>query len=413
MSILNYDELILLDNFIYLEWQAKQNDFLIDIVDEILEGKTLDNLINNENACLLKMPKEEWMYILEKIKSKENLKTLKVFDLKNKKDGFRAACFADEVNNITVVFRGSSSKEEWDDNGKGAYEYDTEEQLEALLYIESLKFYNMTVTGHSKGGNKAQYVAILSPKIERCISVNGQGFSNEFVEKYKIEIKNNREKIICINCKYDYVSCLLNTITYQINYIETEIQFNPLFYHKCNILLDSEGNLRNKCEGAFFSKIINDFSTSIISDLPKQLRTLVMDGIMGVVEYFLCKELIKDNIIKIAGGILIILMYGKYFKYKEAFAISYSILEMLIIPILLWKDFIDIDKTHSDEKYKSLVNRLMIMEKLVLDKLKIIDDKTNNFNLLENTKNDEILDNIQKTLNKFKKSLYKEEFNVK
>lgn len=413
MAILNYEELILLDNFIYLEWQAKQNDFLIDIIDEILKLENLDNLINKPNTCLLKMPKEEWLYILEKMKSKENLRNLKIFDLKNDKDGFRAACFADELNNITVVFRGSSSKEEWDDNGQGAYEYDTTEQLEALLYIESLKFYNITVTGHSKGGNKAQYVTILSPKVERCISVNAQGFSNEFIEKYKIEIKNNREKIICINAKYDYVSCLLNTITNNVNYIKTEIQINPLFYHKCNILLDDYGNLRDTCERTFFSKIINDFSTSIISDLPKELRTLVIEGLMGVVERFLCKDPINENIIKIAGGILIILMYGKYFKYKEAFAISYSILEMLIIPVLLWNDFIEVDKTDSNEKYKKLINRITFMEKSVLDRLNILDEKTNNLNLLENTKNKKILSNIKKALNRFTKNLYEEELNMK
>lgn len=35
---------------------------------------------------------------------------------------------------------------------------------------------SITVTGHSKGGNKAQYVTVLSDKVDRCISMDGQGF---------------------------------------------------------------------------------------------------------------------------------------------------------------------------------------------------------------------------------------------
>ncbi len=416
MSELNYEELILLDNFIYLRWESEKNALLIDIVNEILKDNNLDKLINKEENCIVKMPAEEWTDTLEKMKIKPNLKNLKLHNLKSTNDGFRAACFIDDELNATVVFRGSSSKEEWDDNGKGAYEYDTKDQEKALFYINSLEFDNITVTGHSKGGNKAQYVAVLSTKIKRCISVNGQGFSNEFIKKYSEDIENNKYKIICINCKYDYVNCLLNTIANQSYYISTELQINPFFYHKCNILLDKYGNLRKESKRAFFSKIINDFSTSLISDLPKELRILVMEGLMSIIEAFLCRNLINENIIKIAGGTLIILMYGKYFKYKEAFAISYSVLEMILVPLLLWKDFIDIDETHSKEKYKELQRKIISMENNVLNKLGIISDKAeiftkikNNNNLIDNNR---IIKNIQNTLDKFTKSLYDEELNM-
>lgn len=103
-----------------------------------------------------------------------------------------------------------------EDNGEGAYTSVTNEQFEALKFINNLNYDNITVSGHSKGGNKAQYVTILSSKIKKCVSVNGQGFSNSFLESYREEINKNQSKIVCINAEYDYVSCLFNTISEEI-----------------------------------------------------------------------------------------------------------------------------------------------------------------------------------------------------
>ncbi|WP_185738799.1 hypothetical protein, partial [Clostridium carnis] len=83
---------------------------------------------------------------------------------------------------------------------------------------------------------------------------------------------------------------------------------------------------------------------------------------------------------------------------------------------LLWKDFIDIDETHSKEKYKELQRKIISMENNVLNKLGIISDKAeiftkikNNNNLIDNNR---IIKNIQNTLDKFTKSLYDEELNM-
>ena len=59
-------------------------------------------------------------------------------------------------------------------------------------YIENLPYDSITVAGHSKGGNKAQYVTVLSDKVDRCISMDGQGFSQEFIDKYYAEIQKER-----------------------------------------------------------------------------------------------------------------------------------------------------------------------------------------------------------------------------
>ena len=382
MCKLNYEDLILLNNLIYLEWDAKEDEELINIVDNIINNEELDDLIDNMGNCTIKFPKSEWVNILEQIKNKPNLKELRIKNIYNYKSGMRVACFVDGENNATVVFKGTTTTKEWDDNGKGAYEYDTLEQIDALNYINSLSFNDITVTGHSKGGNKAQYVTILSSKIIKCISVNGQGFSNEFINKYKEKIYENKSKIICINSKYDYVNCLFNSIEGECHYIETDFQINPLDYHKANILLDRNGNLRQKTNEATFSKIINYFSTSLISDLPEDIQNLIVNGMIGVIELILCKGENKDNILKVAGEFLIMLCYENCYKYKEIFNTSYAVLEALILPLLFWGDFVTIEETKSKDLLDKVVGRINILGDGIIKKIEVIDKDA--INLINN-----------------------------
>lgn len=376
MCKLTYEELILLDNLIYLQWDAEKDEELINIIDNILYNEELDELMDNMENCIIKLPKSEWINILGQIKNKPNLKELRIENVYNYKNGMRVACFLDGENNATVVFRGTATIEEWDDNGKGAYEYDTLEQINALNYINGLEFDNITVTGHSKGGNKAQYVTVLSPKVNKCISVNGQGFSNEFINKYKDQIHVNKSKIICINSKYDYVNCLFNSIEGEYYYIQTDFQINPLDYHKANIFLDENGMLRDKTNESTFSKIINYFSISLISDLPKDMQNLIINGIIGAIELILCKGENKDNILKVAGESLIMIYFENCFEYKEIFNISYAILEILILPLLFWRDFISIEETKSKEILYDVIGGINIFGNEIIKKLEIIDKDT-------------------------------------
>ncbi len=370
--MLTYEELILLDNLIYLEWQAKEDEELINIVYDLLNNKNLEDLMDNTGNCTIKISKKEWVSILEQIENKPNLKHLKIKNVDNYKSGMRFACFVDEKNNATVVFRGTTTTEEWEDNGQGAYEYDTIEQTDALNYINSLEYNNITLTGHSKGGNKAQYVTVLSSKIIKCISVNGQGFSNEFINKYKEEINKNKSKIISINSKYDYVNCLFNSIAGESHYIQTEFQINNLYYHKINILLDENGNLRPETNRGIYSKIINKFSLTIISDLPEDIKFIIINVIIGAIELILCKGESKDEILKIAGGFLIMFCYENCFKYKEIFTISHKILEALVFPFLFWGEFINIEENNSEKSIDNVIESVNILGNRIISKLDIL-----------------------------------------
>lgn len=384
MSKLTYEELILLDNLIYLEWNAKEDEKLINIVYDLLNYEQFDNLMDAVGNCVVRISTKEWFDILDQIKNKPNLKNLRIKNVSSYKNGMRFACLVDDENNAIVVFRGTATTNEWKDNGQGAYKYETIEQIDALNYINSLEYDNITVTGHSKGGNKAQYVTILSPKIKKCVSVNGQGFSGEFINKYKEEINKNKSKIISINAKYDYVNCLLNSIAGEFYYIQTEIKINPFDYHKGNILLDENGNLRQETNESIFSKIINHFSISLISDLPENMKYLIVNGIINIIELILCKG-DSYNIVKIAGEYLIMFCYENCLNYKEIFNISYVMLETLILPLLFWRDYIYIEETNSKEILDKVIKNINLLGDGIIRKLEIIDK--DEVNLIRNVLN--------------------------
>lgn len=400
MSNLTYEELILLDNLIYLKWDVKENEKLINLADNLLKNEDFDQLMDAVGNCIIRMTSEEWINILKQIRDKPNLNNLRIKNVDIYNNGMEYACFIDEDENATVIFRGTATTEEWEDNGKGAYEYDTKEQIEALNYINGLDYSNITVTGHSKGGNKAQYVTIFSPKIVQCISINGQGFSKEFISKYEDDINKNKKKIISINAKYDYVNCLFNSVSEKKYYIKTEIQINPFDYHKANILLDEQGNLRQETNEAEFSKIINYFSSNLISNLPGDLRYLVIEGVINVIELILCRKEEKDNLFKILGEYLIMSCYDNCFDHKELFSIVYVISEILILPLLFWANFVNIEESGSKELLEEIITKIKILGNQAIRKLEIIDK--DQIDLIQNISNlvNQLINGIENKIEK-------------
>ncbi|WP_410771583.1 Mbeg1-like protein [Fontibacillus sp. BL9] len=309
MAELSESQLILLDNLIYLKDVANKNEMTVgDIVDYMLEENGLEKSRNpykagtaDEYPC--KMSKGEWLTILNAIDKDPQLKTLtvthgeigKVYDkngqvIVNDKGepievGMRAATFYDPATKeATVVFRGTGGDYEWHDNGTGGYLSDTEQQKAALQYIEGLPYENITVTGHSKGGNKTQYVAILSDKVDRAVSFDGQGFSKEFLEKYKDQIEANGHKIVSISAESDFVNCLLNPIAGTIKYIDTEKQEEFIFNHRPNIVLDKNGQLREVTERSAISSLINDLTIYLNANMEEPDRSYAIDGLLALME---------------------------------------------------------------------------------------------------------------------------------
>ena len=169
-----------------------------------------DTIVNHDNSS-----GSELAAMLRYMKSSKSIGELSLTDfLVNKNNHVIALCFFNhsEPAHGIVVFFGTIDEDEWKDNALGLYQADTEAQKEALTFIEKLPYDTLTVVGHSKGGNKAQYVTILSPKVQKGVSFNGQGFSEEFLQKYSNEIQKNAYKITNYNLSTDYVHPLLFTL---------------------------------------------------------------------------------------------------------------------------------------------------------------------------------------------------------
>lgn len=153
----------------------------------------------------------EWASIIRYIQSSDMCNLVLIDTMQNNdNDKTLALCFVENKGdkNTIVAFRGTTSNE-WADNVEGLNLADTECQKEALDYIECLPYKDITVVGHSKGGNKAMYVAVTSDKVTHCVSMDGQGFSREFIDKYWAEINAKSGIITNYSVSTDYVHILL------------------------------------------------------------------------------------------------------------------------------------------------------------------------------------------------------------
>ncbi|WP_455713952.1 Mbeg1-like protein [Anaerosporobacter sp.] len=254
---LSKEQLLLLNNLMYM----KENDPLKSIVKckgktvaEIMESIETSELINDKGYDAF-VTGIDWKKIIRTIKSDEQLMRMEIVTTYVDKEagGGISAVFIDPTTKEAVVaFRGTSA-DEWKDNFVAGGKTDasdgvsTECQESALKWYRSLDLeeYYVTITGHSKGGNKSKYITIRDNTVDRCVAYDGQGFSDEFMEKYKKEIMYNQDKIENHNVDTDYVNILLNDIgtkKYYKGYDYGEGGFaeshgpSTFFYYKSNLL---------------------------------------------------------------------------------------------------------------------------------------------------------------------------------
>ena len=228
-----------LDTFLILNCVIYVSSFEKDDVFENIVGKSLfeiSDLLECKKNSLGIFPaeinEEEFSIILNTIKkNKELYEKIKIIDVDNSVYGNISG--SDRVVNVTflyednliIFYKGTAGDFEWKDNVEGTYNIsDTKQQRMALSYFDEMveKFKDVKkvyVSGHSKGGNKSQYIGVLRgnmSKLERIYSFDGQGFNSIFLKKYNKEIENNRHKIFNICNEYDYVNILLFSIANKI-----------------------------------------------------------------------------------------------------------------------------------------------------------------------------------------------------
>ena len=228
------DELLLLENISYipddkplisiLNYKNKKvSDYLNKIkIDELIDDKDYQSYMNGY----------DFKNLLTAMKNNQRIMNLTILDTHVDEaygggGGISCVLLDEEENEVFIVFRGTSNNE-WTDDFIGANTIDTFQQINALEWYKQiynnlhLEKYYITVLGHSKGGNKAKYITLLDDSVDRCVSIDGQGFSDKFFDHYKKEILARKHKIENHNIDFDYVNILMNDIGEKTYYVGHE-----------------------------------------------------------------------------------------------------------------------------------------------------------------------------------------------
>ena len=296
MAELSEEQLLLLDNLMYYDGAANTYASVRDIALQAIEtAKNYDKSSFAFSGGFETSP-EQMIEIANAILQDDTLCNLVVSDSINS-DAVRATCFVDANGDATIAIRGTGgSFEAWDDNLQGMRDIDTKSQKEIQKFVHKQGEYydNITITGHSKGGNLAQYATVVEgDKIDRCVSFDGQGFNDKFCEKYRDEIAANRKKIKSISGDKDIVNTLLNSIAGSTVYLETEEGYNA--HGSYAMWKKNEGTI---IDGKYAKTIaqneyVKKFGDTLnglakkISELPGVTEEKVVDVLGGIAGLFL------------------------------------------------------------------------------------------------------------------------------
>ena len=225
------DELLLLEMITYFTTKEPLKNILdtdAKTIAEYVNEIDLDKIIDDDDYASY-ITGFDFKNIIVALKNNERLLEAKILephldDAYGAGGGISVVFINEKINEAVIAFRGTAANE-WIDDFVGANQIDSLQQINALEWYKNvysklgLDKYFVTVIGHSKGGNKAKYITILNDTVDRCVSFDGQGFSDKFFEFYKNQIINNQNKIENHNIDYDYVNILMNDIGKKTYYV--------------------------------------------------------------------------------------------------------------------------------------------------------------------------------------------------
>jgi len=245
----------------------------------------------------------------------------KITNLTRSKSGLTACSFTKPRGGVSVIFKGTG-KGEWIDNGEGLSgipeentyitygkdgkalysntikkDYATDQQVEALNWFNNISSKNgwdaaskITVSGHSKGGNKAQFCAIHSKSFKECYSFNGHGFSPEALsalkKQYGAKYEKRRQNIFSFSSNNDYVNVLGERLMpkYNIYFFESKEKF-----HSLEAMLKSSGHFLPQCEQGKLSRYAETISDELMK-MDSSVRQYATLGIMNVFQKYLANR---------------------------------------------------------------------------------------------------------------------------
>lgn len=298
--MLSTGEILLLNQLLYCPREVKERKIAGGYQENtigMLLHQWLAQPVPDEEECGICMRGKEWNRIIRLIAENPRLSSMRIQSVhRDEADGGgggMSAVFADSrLGEAIVVFRGTAAGEWRDDFLGGAVTgqadgVSTAQQENALRWYRSLglsgHFSRITVTGHSKGGNKAKYIALMEESVNRCVSFDGQGFSDEFIVKYRKKIRKRQHIIENHNMEYDYVNILLNDVGKRVYYQENpekEKGFwethcpNAFFWfgeeNTCFLIRSAKGAAEELQE-------LNRFLNSYLRSLPEEKKIAAMD----------------------------------------------------------------------------------------------------------------------------------------
>jgi hypothetical protein len=218
------------------------------------------------------MTEAEWRAVLLDVQKDTALRRLQIMEAENITQtlsdgtlpGHRAFALGDGNGYVYAVFRGTGSDEEWRDNAYGMTAADTPQQKAAARFAIRQKQQNpnaaVITAGHSKGGNKAQYAAVATPPgvVSQGLSVDGQGFSPAFMQKYENEIASKKDRIHLLAERRDLVNGLGLYLKTPTQYYSGWRDGYALPYFHCpDALRDRHGRLPLPAQAAPIPEMLN------------------------------------------------------------------------------------------------------------------------------------------------------------
>lgn len=237
---------------------------------------------------------EEWKIIKKAVESDPTLAAVTIEKTSRNSDG-GTMCLLKNGDEAVVVF-GGTGRGEWQDDfhagGKmkhhGADETISPQQQQAIDDFKGLDlsgYKTVTVTGHSKGGNKAKIITLLDKDnvVSRCVSFDGQGFSDEFMKAHKDDIIARQNKIENHNVDNDYVNILLNDVGKTTYYKGQRCEDNFAKNHSVSSFLTKDGKMQ-KGEQSELSKRLDQGLNRLIRDMPADKKPYVLNVLGQLVD---------------------------------------------------------------------------------------------------------------------------------
>ena len=286
----------------------------------------------------------------------------------NSQNGFYACIIETAPGEAAVGFRGS---EDMGDLNNVANDWvgadiglvnstctNQQEEVDRFLqkYKDQLNGYDsVAMAGHSLGGNLAEYATIVSYKyglddnITQCVSMDGPGLSNEFIDKYRDQIE--KMSGVMYHPRWSFVGTMLNDLPgVEYQYVEVsndanaidDADYNAATRHDTKYLAyDENGNLveGEQDDLSRITSVISEGVDHLPAPIGNALITLVGGAWIGFTwakESFLDKDgnLTSSGWGIVAGAVGLVAVSGPKTVAAAVVAVVVAIISVIAVAVV-------------------------------------------------------------------------------